>query len=216
MQLQFSIFFEFFFAYAVTVSNYLFMQLQFFLPELILHKYSVEGYAVLTVVFEVKPLFFMVTRRLWRSFQTFCNYMLQISAARKAKSSKIECYIKFNGSGWSGYKRIVLGRAGALVSFSSCTCVHRTENSNTHITARKNWSHTDCGSQKSRAHPSPHGHCPVDTARSCGAVWLVVFVVILQALFSTGGVTTDVRGVTQRCFFDLRRDCSSGSRGRRR
>ena len=47
MQLQFS-FFEFFFGYAVTVSNfqnYLVMQLQFFfLPELILHKYSVEGY----------------------------------------------------------------------------------------------------------------------------------------------------------------------------
>ena len=36
-----------FFGYAVTVSNfpnYLIMQLQFFLPELILHKYSVEGY----------------------------------------------------------------------------------------------------------------------------------------------------------------------------
>ena len=50
MQLQFSyFFFEFFFAYAVTVSifpNYLFMKLQFFfLPELILHKYSVEGYS---------------------------------------------------------------------------------------------------------------------------------------------------------------------------
>ena len=33
MQLQFQIF-----------PNYLFMQLQFFFPELILHKYSVEGY----------------------------------------------------------------------------------------------------------------------------------------------------------------------------
>ena len=33
MQLQFQIF-----------PNYLFMQLQFFLPELILHKFSVEGY----------------------------------------------------------------------------------------------------------------------------------------------------------------------------
>ena len=48
----------------------------------------VHEYAVLTVVFEVKPLFLMVTRRLWRSFQTLCKYMLQISAARKAISSK--------------------------------------------------------------------------------------------------------------------------------
>ena len=51
----------------------------------------VHEYAVLTFVFEVKPLFLMVTKRLWKSFQTFCNYMLQISDARKAISSNIEC-----------------------------------------------------------------------------------------------------------------------------
>ena len=50
MQLQFS-FLYIIFDYAVTVSifpNYLFMQLQFFLPELILPKNSVEGYAGLS------------------------------------------------------------------------------------------------------------------------------------------------------------------------
>ena len=49
MQLQFVCFFEFFFLLMqlqfLKFPNYLFMQLQvFFLPELILHKYSVEGY----------------------------------------------------------------------------------------------------------------------------------------------------------------------------
>ena len=34
--------------------------------------------------------------------------------------------------------------------------------------------HTHHASQNSRTHPSRHGHCPVDTARSCGAVVLVV------------------------------------------
>ena len=49
MQLQF--FFEFFFAYAVTVSNFselfIYAATVFFCPELILHKYSVEGYVCL-------------------------------------------------------------------------------------------------------------------------------------------------------------------------
>ena len=46
MQLQF--FFEFFFAYAVTVSKFselfIYAATVFFFPELILHKFSVEGY----------------------------------------------------------------------------------------------------------------------------------------------------------------------------
>ena len=37
----------------------------------------------------------------------------------------------------------------------------------------------------------------------------------LLALSSIGAITTDVRGVTERCFFDRRRVCSSGSRGSR-
>ena len=49
MQLQFFFFFFLiFFAYAVTVSNFselfFYAATVFFLPELILHKYSVEGY----------------------------------------------------------------------------------------------------------------------------------------------------------------------------
>ena len=55
MQLQFSFFFEFFFfAYAVTVSNFsdlfIYAATVFFLPELILHKYSVEGYIGVVVL----------------------------------------------------------------------------------------------------------------------------------------------------------------------
>ena len=52
MQLQFS-----FFIFLImqlqfqNIQNYLVMQLQFFLPELILHKYSVEGYHKTTRVF---------------------------------------------------------------------------------------------------------------------------------------------------------------------
>ena len=50
MQLQFSFFFEFFFAYADTVSNFselfIYAATVFFFPELILHKYSVEGYSM--------------------------------------------------------------------------------------------------------------------------------------------------------------------------
>ena len=48
MQLQFSFFLNIFFAYAVTVPNFselfIYAATVFFLPELILHKYSVEGY----------------------------------------------------------------------------------------------------------------------------------------------------------------------------
>ena len=48
MQLQFSFFLNFFFAYEVTVSKFselfIYAATVFFLPELILHKYSVEGY----------------------------------------------------------------------------------------------------------------------------------------------------------------------------
>ena len=62
--------------------------------------------------------------------------------------------------------RIVLGRAGALVN---CSIVARTEISKTPMIAHKNLLHTHRGSQKSRRHPSRHGHCPVDT----GVVWLV-------------------------------------------
>ena len=47
MQLQFFVFEFFFFAYAVTVSNFselfIYAATVFFLPELILHKFSVEG-----------------------------------------------------------------------------------------------------------------------------------------------------------------------------
>ena len=35
------------------------------------------------------------------------------------------------------------------------------------------------------------------------------------ALSSTGAITTDVRGVTEGCFFDHRRGCSRGNRGSR-
>ena len=49
---SYSFFFEFFFAYAVTVSNFselfIYAATVFFLPELILHKYSVEGYFRIT------------------------------------------------------------------------------------------------------------------------------------------------------------------------
>ena len=37
----------------------------------------------------------------------------------------------------------------------------------------------------------------------------------LRALSSTAAVTTDARVVTERCFFDRRRGCSSGRRGSR-
>ena len=53
MQLQFSVFFFFFEFFLVmqlqfqNFPNYLVMQLQFFLPELILHQYSVEGLCLL-------------------------------------------------------------------------------------------------------------------------------------------------------------------------
>ena len=51
MQLQFFFFELFFFAYAVTVSNFselfIYAATVFFLPELILHKYSVEGYSLI-------------------------------------------------------------------------------------------------------------------------------------------------------------------------
>ena len=46
----------------------------------------------------------------------------------------------------------------------------------------------------------------------CSLVGRVV--AILRALSSTRA--TDVRGVTERCFFDRRRGCSFGSRGSRR
>ena len=61
MQLQFQFF-----------QNYLFMQLQFFLPELILHKFSVEGYAGCAILFnkdtfypniDVKSIYLHFTRR---------------------------------------------------------------------------------------------------------------------------------------------------------
>ena len=45
----------------------------------------------------------------------------------------------------------------------------------------------------------------------CSLVGSVV--AVFRALSSTGAITTDVRNVTERCFFDRRRGCSSGSRG---
>ena len=73
-----------------------------------------------------------------------------------------------------------------------------------------------CGSRKSRTHPSRHGHCPVDAGPPILCSLAGRDDAVSRALSSTGAVATDVRGVTDRCFFDRRRGCSSGSRGSRR
>ena len=71
----------------------------------------------------------------------------------------------------------------SIVPFSRASTApnkHRTENTNKGGSKRPH-SHiafaaadTHHGLQKSRTHPSRHGHCPVDSARSCGAVLLIV------------------------------------------
>ena len=89
--------------------------------------------------------------------------------------------------------RIVLGRAGALVS-----CCARSPHQNQQHT----WLTKTC-------------YTPIAAHRNHGLMWcsLVGSVARLRALSSTGAITTDVKGVTERCFFDRRRGCSSGCRG---
>ena len=55
--------------------------------------------------------------------------------------------------------RIVLGRAGALVSCSICARVHRTKTSNTPTTAHKNLLHTHCGAAIVPLIPPAHVVC---------------------------------------------------------
>ena len=59
---------------------------------------------------------------------------------------------------------------GQLFHFRVCR-PHRTKTATTSVTA----CYTPIAARKNHGHtPSPHGHCLVDTARSCGAVWLVL------------------------------------------
>ena len=80
----------------------------------------------------------------------------------------------------------------------------------------KNLINTKCGRQK---HGHTHrGTAPVPLILPARVVQFFFFVELLrflQALSSTGAITTDVRGVTERCFFDRRHGCS-GSWGSRR